>query len=111
MDTVCLTYNPENDNRLGFVKTVWNQEGLEISQIIKLGYQDYVNSNKETDNVVVTIEQRTWANSPDGVDIEFIGQPDGEIKYGNLQKELDNQELSNETNDNWTTPGELFPDT
>ena len=111
LDTVHLTYNPDNDNRLAFVKTVWPEyEGLEISQIIKLGYQDYLNSNDEVDNVVVTVEQRTWAKNADGSTTEFIGQPGGEAKYQNLQHQLTTQESENATSEDWTTPGELFPD-
>lgn len=112
MDTVNLTYNPDNDNRLAFVKTIWPDEerGLEISQIIKLGYQDYTNSNGETDSVVVSVEQRTWAKNFEGFSTEFIGQPGGEAKYENLQIELDSQVSNNTTSEDWTTPGDLFPD-
>lgn len=111
LDTVNLTYNPENDNRLAFVKTVWEEnEGLEVSQIIKLGYQDYLNSNGEVDNVVVTVEQRTYAQAIEGSAAEFEGPPGWEANYQNLEHELNAQESNNASNEDWTTPGELFPD-
>ena len=112
LDTVHLTYNPENDNRLAFVKTEWpeNEDGLQVSQIIKLGYQDYLNSNGEIDNVVVTVEQATWAKTAENSTIDFVGQPGGEAKYQNLENQLTEQEEENMASEDWTTPGELFPD-
>lgn len=110
LDTVHLTYNPDNDNRLAFVKTTWEEnEGLEVSQIIKLGYQDYINANNEVNNVVVSIEQRTYAKALDGSKTKFTGPEEWEINYQNLESQLETQESNNETNNNWTTPGELFP--
>ena len=110
LDIVHLTYNPDNGNRLAFVKTVNEpREGLEISQIIKLGYQDYLNSNGQVDNVVVTVEQRTYGRAIDGSKVKFKGQQGWEENYQNLENELNNQELNNEVSDDWTTPGELFP--
>ena len=82
---------------------------MEISQIIKLGYQDYLNSNGQIDNVVVTVEQRTSGQAIDDSAIAFEGQPGWEIDYQNLESELNTQKSNNEINDNWTTPGELFP--
>jgi len=59
--TVDLTYDFENnDGRLAFVKTNWpNYNGLEISQIHKLYYGDYLNSQGETENVLQKVQQST----------------------------------------------------
>lgn len=62
---------------------------MEISQIIKLGYEDYLNSENEIDNVVVTVEQRTYAtNKNSNVNITY---PDGgqKTKYMKLENELE----------------------
>ena len=90
MDTVSLIYNPENDNRLAFTKTVYpDYNGTEVSQIIKLGYEDYLNSKNEIDNVVTTVEQRTYVTSKnlDNVNVTY---PNGEqeTKYIKLENEL-----------------------
>lgn len=90
LDTVALTYNPENENRLAFAKTVYpDYDGAEVSQIIKLGYEDYLNSKNEIDNVVVTVEQRTYVKKKnlDNINITY---PDGgqEVKYMKLENEL-----------------------
>ena len=90
LDTVTLTYNPENDNRLAFAKTVYpDYNGAEVSQIIKLGYEDYLNSENEIDNVVTTVEQRTYVNNKNLGNIT-ITYPDGEqeTKYMKLEGEL-----------------------
>lgn len=83
---------------------------MEISQIIKLGYQDYLNSNGQVDNVVVTVEQRTYGRAIDGSATEFTGQPGWEANYQNLESELNTQESNNAASEDWTTPGDLFPD-
>ena len=85
----CL-YNPDNDNRLAFAKTVYpDYSGAEVSQIIKLGYEDYLNSKNNIDNVVVTVEQRTYVKKKnlDNINITY---PDGgqEVKYMKLENEL-----------------------
>lgn len=85
-----LIYNPENDNRLAFVKTVYpDYDGAEVSQIIKLGYEDYLNSKNETDNVVTTVEQRTYVKKKNLDNINII-YPDGgqEAKYMKLENEM-----------------------
>lgn len=90
LDTVSLYYNPDNDNRLAFAKTVYpDYNGVEVSQIIKLGYEDYLNSKNEIDNVVVTVEQRTFVKKKilDNVNVSY---PNGsqEAKYIKLEAEL-----------------------
>lgn len=45
----------------------------------------------------------------DGSIVEFVGQPGWEANYQKLEKELNTQESNNEANENWTTPGDLFP--
>ena len=83
---------------------------MEVSQIIKLGYQDYRNANNQVDNVVVTVEQRTYGKALDGSATEFTGPPGWEANYQKLEAQLDTQESNNATSNDWTTPGELFPD-
>ena len=63
--------------------------GTELSQIIKLGYEDYLNSKNEIDNVVTTVEQRTYATNKKLNNIN-ITYPNGEqeIKYMKLEEEL-----------------------
>ena len=90
LDTVSLIYNPDNDNRLAFAKTVYpDYGGAEVSQIIKLGYEDYLNSKNNIDNVVVTVEQRTYVKKKN-LDNISITYPDGgqEVKYMKLENEL-----------------------
>ena len=60
LNTTKLTYNEENENRLAYVTTDYpNYNGFHISQINKLNYGDYLNSDGEIDNVVLSVEQRT----------------------------------------------------
>lgn len=61
IDTVQLTYDFEtNDGRLSFVKTNYpNYNGVEVDQIHKLYYGDYLNSKKEVENVLTKIRQST----------------------------------------------------
>lgn len=85
-----LTYNPENENRLAFAKTVYpDYNGTEISQIIKLGYQDYLNSRNKVDNVVTTVEQRTHLKSKIYDEIKVVYPNGGKEKYEKLEKELE----------------------
>lgn len=60
-DTVNLIYDFENnDGRLAFVKTSWPDfHGVEINQIHKLYYGDYLNSLGETENVLQKVRQST----------------------------------------------------
>ena len=90
LDVVHLTYNPENENRLAFTKTIYpDYDGVEVSQIVKLGYQDYLNSYNEIDNVVTTVEQRTFVTKKN-LDNIGVSYPDGtqEAKYMILENEL-----------------------
>ena len=61
LDTVDLTYDFANDNgRLSFVKTHWpDYEGLAVTQTHELTYQDYLNSNDETESVLYSVKQKT----------------------------------------------------
>lgn len=61
LDTVLLTYNFEDeDRRLGFVKTHWpNYNGVEVNQMHKLFYGDYVTSEDETIRVLKKVQQST----------------------------------------------------
>ena len=89
LDTVTLIYNPENENRLAFAKTVYpDYKGAEVSQIIKLGYEDYLNSKDEIDNVVVTVEQRTYIKKKVIDNIKVTYPNGGQEKYENLENEL-----------------------
>ena len=60
-DTVNLTYDFENnDGRLSLVETNWpNYDGFEVDQVHELQYGDYLNSNDEIENVLLSINQTT----------------------------------------------------
>jgi hypothetical protein len=65
LDTVELTYNwttddEENYGRLLYVRTFWPYyNGLEVKQLHKLYYGDYLNSNDEIESVLLKIRQTT----------------------------------------------------
>lgn len=61
MDTVNLTYDwDNNDGRLAFVKTHWpNYNGVEVNQIHKLYYGDYLNSHGDIESVLLKVRQAT----------------------------------------------------
>lgn len=60
LDEVTLTYNPNNEGRLAKVETYWpNYEGYEVTQNHELGYGEYTNSDDETDNVLLQVNQTT----------------------------------------------------
>lgn len=63
LDTVKLTYdqvNGEEDLRLVFVKTDWpNYSGVEVSQIHKLYFGDYLNSEDQIITVLHKVRQST----------------------------------------------------
>lgn len=61
LDTVLLTYDfQDEDRRLGFVKTHWpNYSGIEVCQMHKLYYGDYVTSEDETIKVLKKVQQST----------------------------------------------------
>ena len=61
LDTVNLTYDWDTNNgRLAFVKTNYpDYHGVEVNQIHKLYYGDYLNSRGEIDNVLLKIRQST----------------------------------------------------
>ena len=91
IDTVDLTYNPDNDDRLAFVETNYpDYNGVLVSQIIKLGYQDYLNSKDRVDNVVTTVEQRTFVREKNQKNVKVLyDQEQMDEKYYRLQAELD----------------------
>ena len=57
LDTVTLYYDKDNEGKLAFIKTEYYKP--KMTQLTKLGYKDYLNSDDEVVNVVSTIEQRT----------------------------------------------------
>lgn len=78
---------------MAFSKTVYpNYNGAEVSQIVKLGYDNYLDSNNDTNNVVTNIEQRTYVKKKvqGNVDVSY---PNGETianeKYSKLESELE----------------------
>ena len=94
LDTVSLYYNPDNDDRLAYTKTVYpDYEGAEISQIIKLIYEDYVDSKDKINNVVSSVEQRTYVKNKKPENLT-ISHPDGDLKheeeYLKLEEEIKN---------------------
>ena len=60
-NTVNLTFDWENnEGRLAYVKSHWpNYNGVEIDQIHKLYYGDYLNSEGKIDNVLMKVRQST----------------------------------------------------
>lgn len=100
LDTVNLIFNPDNDDRLAYVHTVYPEyDGLEISQVIKLGYEDYLNSKDKIENVVKTIEQRTWAKTlPDSTTV-FTNPVEGAAeKYTKVTEGMNEQKNDNKAN-------------
>lgn len=91
MDTVELIYNPANDNRLAFTRTVYpDYEGVEVSQINKLVYSDYLNSKSITENLVTGVEQRTWVKKKNNNNIQVITDDnEADKKYTKLENELE----------------------
>lgn len=61
LNTVTLTYDFENnDGRLAFAKNHWpNYNGVEIDQIHKLYYGDYLTSEGTVENVLQKVRQST----------------------------------------------------
>ena len=61
LDTVELTYDWKmNEGRLGFVQTHWpNFDDIEVTQLHKLIYGDYLNSEGKTESVLHQIRQAT----------------------------------------------------
>ena len=99
LDTVTLVYNPDNENRLAFTKAVYpnyNEEDVEISQIVKLSYSDYVDSKGNTSNVVTSIEQRTNAKKGGSNNLTIV-HPNGEseINYKRLEQEMEELTTNN----------------
>lgn len=108
LDTVELTYDWKmNDGRLGFVQTHWpNYDDIEVTQIHKLIYGDYINSEGNTESVLQQIRQATtgrYRNVQEG-DVntcpecgceegfhEFPTDPE----YANLLEELKNMKQQN----------------
>ena len=91
LNTVDLTYNPANDNRLAFTETIYpDYGGVEISQITKLSYSDYLNSKNNIENVVTGVEQRTWVKKKNNKNINIIVEDDeANEKYTKLLNELE----------------------
>ena len=77
LDTVDLTYNQvngEEDLRLEFVKTNWpDRNGLEMNQINKLYYGDYLNSENEVTTVLQKIRQATSYDTKDLEGVKLVG--------------------------------------
>lgn len=103
LDTVKLTYdqvNGEEDLRLVFVKTDWpNYSGVEVSQIHKLYFGDYLNSEDQTITVLHKVRQSTDIGRKVLEDVKVIRNCkqcpvyevlDDEITQL-IQKRLDNQ--------------------
>ncbi len=56
-----MTYNfDDEDRRLGYVKTHWdNYNGVEVNQMHKLFYGDYLTSDNDTTTVLKKVQQTT----------------------------------------------------
>lgn len=82
-----LVYNPDNQNRLAFVKTVSTVDETELSQIIKLYYEDYLNSKGKIDNVFTGLEQRSLITD-NNLGTDIIYAENQEENYMKLENEM-----------------------
>jgi len=91
MDTVHLVYDFENnDGRLAFVKTNWpNYNGMEINQMHKLYYGDYLNSLGETENVLQKVRQSTDFGEKVLDNVEIVRTCRQCPVYDNLEDEME----------------------
>ena len=91
LDVVNLTYDwISNDGRLAYVKTHWpNYNGVEINQIHKLYYGDYLNSKGEIDNVLMKIRQSTNFGKEILENVEKIRKCKQCPVYDELDKEIE----------------------
>lgn len=100
LDTVELTYNwttddEENYGRLLYVRTFWPYyNGLEVKQLHKLYYGDYLNSNNEVESVLLKIRQTTEFKELEEVQV-YRNCPVCPI-YDKLSKEQEEQQEANE---------------
>ena len=91
LDTVNLTYDWANNNgRLGYVKTNWpNYYGVEINQIHKLYYDDYLNSEGKIDNVLMKVRQSTEFGKENLENVEKVRTCKQCPIYDTLDKEIE----------------------
>ena len=90
LDTVYLTYDWENnDGRLAFVKTHWPYyNGVEVNQLHKLYYGDYLNSAGETESVLLKVRQSTDIGDKILEDVKVIRTCPNCPVYDNLEEEM-----------------------
>lgn len=97
LNTVSLTYDFENnDGRLAFVKNNWpNYNGVEVNQIHKLYYGDYLNSLGEIENVLQKVRQSTDIGDTVLEDVKVIRTCKQCPVYDELESELEEMALQN----------------
>lgn len=99
LDTVHLTFDWENDEgRLHYVKTIWPsyQSVGEVTQLHKLEYGDYLNSDDELDSVLLKVRQITKVTKQymDGVSIAKLSA-ENEIIFKTIYNEIDKMNTIN----------------
>ena len=99
LDTVQLTYDfATNDGRLAFVKTHWpNYNGVEVNQLHKLYYGDYLNSLGETENVLQKVRQSTDFGEKVLEDVKTVRTCKQCPVFDELDEELEQMALQNST--------------
>lgn len=97
-DTVYLTYDWEDDGRLHYIKTEWENYGSvgAVSQLHKLYYEDYLTSNNTIESVLGRIRQITKVTSTymDGVTVTKLSA-EQEYIYKTIYQEIEDLEAIN----------------
>ena len=98
LDTVYLTYDFEDEGRLQYIRTVWdNYESIgSVSQLHKLFYEPYLNSDNEIESVLGKVRQITKITKVymDGVTVTRLSAENEKI-YEAIYSELTNLDTIN----------------
>ena len=89
MDSVSLTYDWEkNDGRLAFVKIHWPYyNGVEVNQMYKLYYGNYLTSEGNVENVLMKVQQSTDVGKKFIENIKVVRTCPSCPVYGGLETE------------------------
>ena len=92
-----MTYDfLDEDKRLGFVKTHWaNYNGVEVDQIHKLYYGDYLTSENETIKALLKVRQTTNVGELVLENVKVYRNCQQCPVYDDLDEELKQMSLSN----------------
>ena len=99
LDTIELTYDWENnDGRLAYVRTFWPYyHGVEVKQLHKLYYGDYLNSKDEIESVLLKVRQTTEFKELENIEV-YRNCPVCPI-YDELDEEQKQMQANNVDND------------